>query len=288
MTLDQPGPAIVSAGEDGASGRWNAQLVAGLSIFGILIVGAFVVPWLSPFDPELADPRSALLPPSWTHPFGTDRSGLDIFVRSFAAAKLDLSIVFAGVLLGALIGIALGVAAGFSRGWIGEIVMRVTDVVQSFPLLILAIALVALAGNSLTNVVVALAFVNVPVFLRLTRGQVLSLREQRFIMAAVSLGNRTPRLLYRHILPNALGPATVQFGLSMGYGILTLAGLAFLGVGVQVPTPEWGSMILSGSSNITTGQWWTWLFPGIMLMIAVFGANLLSEGIEGAREVVRR
>lgn len=286
MSIVEVDPILIESVESPTRGR-NPQLICGLAIIALLIVGAIVVPLVSPYDPGLANPRESLQAPSWTHPFGTDRSGFDIFVRSFAAAKLDLSIVFAGVALGAAVGVLLGVAAGFSRGVVGEISMRLTDVVQSFPLLILAIALVALAGNNLTNVVIALAFVNVPIFLRLTRAQVLAVREQRFVMAAISLGNQTPRLLLKHILPNSLGSATVQFGISMGYGILTMAGLAFLGVGVQVPTPEWGSMILSGSSNITTGQWWTWLFPGTMLMIAVFGANLLSEGIEGVREVGR-
>ncbi len=291
MSQDQTNPlpidSLVRTTRGRRRARWNPQLVAGTTIIAILVIGVFVVPLISSFEPLRANPREALEGPSLSHPFGTDRSGLDIFVRSFVAAKLDLTVVFAGVAIGAILGIGLGVAAGFSRGILGDLAMRLADVIQAFPLLILAITLVALAGNSLLNVVIALAFVNVPLFLRLTRGQVLSIREQRFVMAAVALGNPTPRLLVRHILPNSLGPATVQFGVSMGYGILTMAGLAFLGVGVQVPTPEWGAMILTGSANITTGQWWTWLFPGLMLILAVFAFNLLSEGIESAREVRR-
>ena len=158
---------------------------------------------------------------------------------------------------------------------------------QSFPVLILALALVALAGNNRTNVIWALAFVNAPIFLRLIRSRVLTVREQRYIEAAIALGNPLPRLLRRHVLPNAIGPVIVQFGISMGFGIIILATLAFLGVGVQVPTPEWGSMILIGRSNIITGQWWTAVFPGIMLAIAVFSFNLLSDGVARAREVDR-
>ena len=269
--------------------RWmNPQLAFGLGIIALMAIGAYVVPALSQFEAEIANPREALQAPSGRHPFGTDRSGLDIFVRVFQAPRIDLTIVVLGVGLGAVIGVLLGVVTGFSRGIPGEISMRIADIIQAFPLLILAVALVSLSGNNLTNVVYVLAFVNVPVFLRLTRSRVLTIREQRFVQASIALGNSTPRLVFRHILPNALGPAVVQFGVSMGYGILTLAGLSFLGVGVQVPTPEWGSMILTGSSNMTTGQWWISLFPGIALAVAVFAFNLLSEGIEKAREVQSR
>ena len=283
----------MSRAEPGRRSRWgpdwaNPPLVIGLGLIVLLAVGSYVVPWLSQFDAQIANPREALQSPSSRHPFGTDRSGLDIFVRVFQAPRIDLTIVVLGVGLGATIGVLLGVITGFSRGIPGEISMRVADIVQSFPLLILAIALVSLSGNNLTNVVYVLAFVNAPVFLRLTRSRVLTVREQRFIQASIALGNSTPRLVFRHILPNALGPAVVQFGVSMGYGILTLAGLAFLGVGVQVPTPEWGSMILTGSSNMTTGQWWISVFPGLALSVAVFAFNLLSEGIEKAREVESR
>ena len=266
----------------------NPSLIWGSLIIAALVICAYLVPALSEFEALAANPREALQPPSSRHPFGTDRSGFDIFVRVFQAPRIDLSIVVLGVGLGAVLGSVLGVLAGFSRRFLGEISMRLADIVQAFPLLVLAIALVSLGGNSLTNIVFVLAFVNAPVFMRLTRSRVLTVREQRYIQAAIALGNSTPRLIFRHVLPNSMGPAVVQFGVSMGYGILTLAGLAFLGVGVQLPTPEWGLMILSGSSYITTGQWWIWLFPGIFLAIAVFSFNLLSEGIEQAREVHAR
>lgn len=266
----------------------NPPLLSGAAIIAVYVIGAYLIPALSQFDAEIANPREALQSPSSRHPFGTDRSGLDVFVRVFQAPRIDLSIVLLGVGLGAIIGVLLGVMTGFSRGPIGEVSMRIADIVQAFPLLILAIALVSLAGNDLKNVVFVLAFVNVPVFLRLTRSRVLTVREQRFIEASVALGNSKTRLISRHILPNTLGPAVVQFGVSMGYGILTLAGLAFLGVGVQLPTPEWGSMILTGSTNITTGQWWISVFPGIALALAVFAFNLVSEGVEQAREVHSR
>jgi peptide/nickel transport system permease protein len=264
--------------------RLNVSLVTSTVLIGLLVVGSFVVPALSQWDAEIANPREALRSPSWSHPFGTDRSGLDIFVRVFQAPRIDLSVVAIGVVIGGGIGVLLGVLMGFARGKWGELAMRLTDVIQAFPLLILAITLVSLAGNDLSNIVIVLAFVNIPVFIRLTRGQVLTVRELRYIDASLALGNSKGRLIFRHILPNSLGPAVVQFGLSMGYGILTLAGMAFLGVGIQAPTPEWGSMILTGTAYITTGQWWISVFPGLGLAVAVFSFNLLSEGIEQIRE----
>ena len=265
----------------------NTALIAGCVLIIILVIGSFLVPALSSYGPRQPNPADALQGPSVSHLFGTDETGFDIFTRVWYAPRIDLTIAAAGVSLGMLIGVTLGVAAGFTRGLLGEIVLRVADVIQAFPVLILALALVALAGNNRTNVIWALAFVNAPIFLRLIRSRVLTIREQRYIEAAIALGNPTRRLLRKHVFPNALGPVVVQFGLSMGYGIILLAGLAFLGVGIQVPTPEWGSMILIGRSNITTGQWWTAIFPGLFLAIAVFAFNLLSDGVERAREVNR-
>ena len=158
---------------------------------------------------------------------------------------------------------------------------------QAFPVLIVAIALVAFAGNSLINVVWALTFINTPIFLRLTRGQVLTVREHRYIEAAAAMGNSRIRTLLRHVLPNVISQAIVQVGISLGYALLTVAGLAFLGVGIQAPTAEWGSMILIGKDNITTGQWWTVVFPGLAILIAVAGFNLLADGIERARDIYR-
>jgi peptide/nickel transport system permease protein len=144
---------------------------------------------------------------------------------------------------------------------------------------------VALAGNEVGNVVWAIAIVNAPVFLRLIVTEVLSVRDQRYIEAAVTLGNSRTRLVLQHILPNSIGSAIAQFGMALGYAILVVAGLAFLGVGVQVPTPEWGAMILAGQTGITTGQWWLVLFPGLALFVAVVGFNLLSEGVERMRDI---
>ncbi len=287
LAIEAAGPFSVFRVRTWAPTRANIPLAVGVAIVLLLVLGSFVVPAVSGYGAREANPADALVGPSLHHPFGTDESGFDIMTRVFYAPRIDLSLSALGVGLGLLAGVMIGVAAGFARGLAGEFVMRLVDLVQAFPLFILAVALVALSGNKLSNIVWALGFLNTPIFLRLIRSRVLTIREQRFVEAAVALGNSRPRLLVRHVLPNALSPVIVQFGISMGYAILTIAGLAFLGVGVQVPTPEWGSMMLIGRNNITTGQWWTVVFPGLWLALAVAGLNLLSEGLERLREVHR-
>jgi ABC-type dipeptide/oligopeptide/nickel transport system permease component len=268
--------------------RANPALWSGTAIVAVLLIGSFVIPAISSDGVNTPDPVHALLSPGGSHLFGTDATGFDVFVRVFYAPRIDLWLAFAGVGIGAVLGVALGLMVGVTRNvLVSEAVMRVVDVLQAFPVLILAIALVSLAGNSFTNVIWALAFINTPIFLRLVRTQVLSIREHRFVEASIALGTSQPRLVLRHILPNALGPVVVQLGISMGYAILTVAGLAFLGVGVQAPTAEWGSMILSGRDGITTGQWWIVAFPGLLMLLAVIGFNLLAEGIERARDIHR-
>jgi peptide/nickel transport system permease protein len=267
--------------------RLNGALTGGATLIGLLFVASFVVPALWHQGPREPNPIASFQAPSWSHPFGTDSQGFDIFVRTLYAPRYDLTLAVAGVLIALVIGVGLGLFAGLSRGWLGDLALRITDVVQAFPLLILALTLVALTGNHATNVIWAIVLINVPMFLRLTRSSVLSIREQRFIDAAVAVGNPRWRVATRHVLPNAIGPVIVQAGVNMGYAILTIAALAFLGVGIQVPTPEWGSMILIGRGDVITGEWWTALFPGLALATAVVGFNLMADGIERLREVRR-
>ena len=282
----EPARAETAGPERSKRSRYrNAPLISGLLIVGILVVGSFVIPALSPHDAYRPNPAEALQSPNSSHLFGTDETGFDVFTRVAYAPRVNLSIALPGVLIGALIGVSIGVAAGFSRRLVGEAVMRIADLVQAFPLLILALAMVALTGQSSWNIIGAIAFINAPLFHRLVRTQVVSIRELGYVEVAEALGNPTRRIVYKHILPNAMGPAIVQFGVSLGYAILVLAGLSFLGVGVSPPTPEWGAMIRTGSSALTTGQWWTVLFPGLALATAVASFNLVSEGIEIAREL---
>jgi peptide/nickel transport system permease protein len=276
---------VEQADERSGSGRryLNAPLILGVGIIFVLVVASFAVPALSPYDPWHANAVAALESPNAHHVFGPDQSGFDIFTRAFYAPRIDLSIAALGVLIGAVVGVSIGVAAGFSRGFVGEVVMRAADLVQSFPLLVLALAIVAVAGSSSINLVLAIAFVNTPLFLRMVRSRVISIREQGYIEAAEAMGNPPWRIVFKHILPNAVAPAIVQAGISMGYAILIIAGLGFLGVGLNVTTPEWGAMVQIGSQELTTGQWWTFVFPGALLAVAVAGFNLVSEGIEISR-----
>jgi len=266
----------------------NIPLFAGMTIILGLILGSFLIPALSPYGAFESNPAASLLAPSIHHPFGTDLVGYDLFVRVALAARLDLSLAAEGVLFSAVAGVILGALIGFSRRRVvDEIAMRIVDMIQAFPLLIAAVTIIAFAGNHLINVVAAIAFVNTPIFLRLTRSQVLSIRELRYIEATNAIGNTRARIMLRHIIPNSIGSVVVQTGASLGYAILTIAGLAFLGVGIQAPTAEWGSMILTGREGMTTGQWWTVVFPGLALLVAVIGFNLLAEGVEKARDIYR-
>lgn len=266
----------------------NAPLLTGTAIILLQVLAAFLVPLFWRYDALTPDPSATFGEPSPSHPFGTDGSGFDVFVRVVVAARTDLWIAAAGVFTSAVLGVGLGLVIGFSRRRrIDAVVMRVVDMIQAFPVLIVAIALVAFAGNSLTNVIWALVFINTPIFLRLARGQVMTVRELRYIEAARALGSSPTRTLVRHVLPNISGQAIVQVGISLGYALLTVAGLAFLGIGVQAPTAEWGSMILTGKDTITTGQWWTVTFPGLAILLSVAAFNLLADGIEKQRDIYR-
>ncbi|MFT4084270.1 MAG: ABC transporter permease subunit [Nocardioides sp.] len=266
----------------------NAALLTGGGIILVMVLAAFLVPLIWPYGATAPDVNGMLSAPSWSHPFGTDSTGFDIFIRVIVAARTDLWIAAAGIGLSAIVGTGIGLVAGYSRSrYFDGVVMRICDMIQAFPVLIVAIALVAFAGNSLVNVVWALMFINIPIFLRLTRSQVLTVRELRYVEAAHAMGYSRVRILVRHVLPNVTGPTVVQIGIQLGYALLTVAGLAFLGVGVQAPTPEWGSMILTGTETITTGQWWAVTFPGLAILVAVAAFNLLADGIERQRDIYR-
>jgi peptide/nickel transport system permease protein len=219
---------------------------------------------------------------------------MDVFSRVIFSARIDLVIAVLGTLLSLGIGLPLGVIAGYFAGtrgiwaWLSEGIMRVADVLQAFPVFVLAIALVAALGQSARNVILAIAFVNAPIYLRLLRTQALSLRERRFIDAARVSGSSELRIVFRHILPNAVAPAIIQASVNMGWAVLLTAGLSFVGAGVRVPTPEWGSMIAVGAQNMITGQWWPALFPGIAIALTVLGFALIGDSLELMLDPVRR
>ena len=270
-----------------------------LLAFGYVLVVAIILlsllaPLIAPYDPEQANAAAVLVSPNSSHVMGTDVSGMDIFSRVIHSGRIDLTIALFGTLVSLLIGSPLGLIAGYFSGtkgvwgWISEGIMRSADVLQAFPVFVLAIGLVAALGQSVRNVIIAIAFVNAPIYLRLLRTQALSLRERRFVEAARVAGNSELRIVFRHILPNAAAPAIVQLSVNMGWAVLLTAGLSFVGAGVEVPTPEWGSMIAVGAQNMITGQWWPALFPGIAIALTVLGFALVGDSLELMLDPVRR
>jgi len=244
-----------------------------------LIAGALGGPWLAPYDPLMSDTARALQAPSWRHWFGTDHLGRDIFSRVLVATRLDVSIALAAVCLSLLVGCVAGACAGFYGGWTERLVSRLVDTIMAFPLFVLAMGIVAALGNTVANIVYATAIINVPFYARLARSEVNVRRGAGFVEAARLCGNSEARLLVVHLIPNILPPMMVQVSLNMGWAILNAAGLSFIGLGVRPPTPEWGIMVAEGATFIVSGEWWLALFPGLVLMLAVFCFNLLGDGL---------
>jgi peptide/nickel transport system permease protein len=264
--------------------------VTGLS-FGLFVVIAFcalVGPYVAPYDPLASDTSATLQSPSWHHWFGTDLLGRDIFSRVVVATRLDFIIAIASVVLVLVMGGLAGIAAGFFGGWTDRIVGRIADTIMAFPLFVLAMGIVAALGNTVTNIVVATAIINFPLYVRVARAEANVRREAGFVQAARLSGNSDVRILLVHILPNIMPIMMVQISLTMGYAILNAAGLSFIGLGVKPPTPEWGIMVAEGATNIISGEWWIAFFPGAALMIAVFCFNLLGDGLRDLVDPQRR
>ena len=259
----------------------SPSAMLGLAIVALLILAGVLAPLLTPYDPEQQNLRAVLQAPSLTHPLGTDQLGRDILARILFGARLTLFIGAFAVAVGVVIGVPLGVISGYYRGTVDLVIQRVMDLMLSFTTFLLALTLVALLGVGLTNVIVAVGVSTIPRFARLVRSSVLSIREVSYIEASLALGVPSHRVLWRHVLPNALAPVIVQATLSMGATILTAAGLGFLGLGVQPPTPEWGAMLGEGRNYIFSQPSVT-TFPGLAIFLAVVGFNLLGDGLRDA------
>ena len=263
--------------------------VSFLAVFGAAI---------APYDPTLATVRVSVPPPAlsqwpgliWQnltgqleqppHWFGTDAIGFDLFSRVISAPRIDLTIALAANGLSLVLGIFLGLLAGYFRNFMTETLMRVSDVLQSFPVFISAMILVSLAGRSTENIVIALAMLYTPIYIRLTRAEVMSQRVRGYVEAARALGNPELVVALRHVLPNSLAPALIQSSVTIGFAILLTAGLSFVGAGVRPPAPEWGLMISSGANQIVLGEWWPSVFPGIAISLTVFGFAVLGNALE--------
>jgi peptide/nickel transport system permease protein len=257
-------------------GNWLnilALLLVGLAIF-LAVFGDFI----TPYPPLEMDLTQRLTPPSRAHLFGTDDYGRDLLSRVIAGARISLQVALLVLSIASVVGFVVGSVAGFLGGWVDEILMRVTDLFLAFPALVLAVAIAATLGPSLTNTMIALTTVYWPWYARLIRAQVLSLREREFILASICLGSSTPGLILRHILPNVIPILITQITIDIGYVILSTAGLSFLGLGAQPPAPEWGATILASRSYMRE-SWWFPTFPGLALALTVLGFNLLGDGL---------
>jgi peptide/nickel transport system permease protein len=249
---------------------------------------AIFAPVLAPYDPYDTDPRAALQPPSWSHPFGTGSFGEDIFSRVIYGARYDLTIAFGAVGFALVIGCLIGAIAGFWGGPPDDALMRVVELLQAFPQFVLALAIAGALGPSFLNLIIAIAVTNIPIYAHLMRVRILAIKGSQYAMAAASSGNPRPRILYRHLLPNSLAPIFVQSTLQPGWAILSAAGLSFIGLGIRLPAPEWGLMVANGSSRIISGQWWVSLFPGLFIVIAVMAFNLIGDGLQDLLDPQRK
>jgi peptide/nickel transport system permease protein len=257
-------------------------------LFVLFALLALFGTWLAPFDPLASNVGAPLSAPTWRHWFGTDSLGRDIFSRVLVATRIDFVIALSAVAASFAIGGLVGAAAGYFGGWMERIVMRLCDMVMSFPLFVLAMGIVAALGNSIANIIIATALINLPFYVRVARTEVNVRREAGFVEAARLAGNGDARVLLCHLIPNALPPMMVQASLNMGWAILNAAGLSFIGLGVSPPTPEWGIMVAEGATFIVSGEWWVALFPGAVLMLAVFTFNLLGDGLRDLIDPRRR
>jgi peptide/nickel transport system permease protein len=257
-------------------------------LFALIALCALIGPYIVPYDPLASETTSALQAPTIHHWFGTDQLGRDIFSRVVVATRLDFVIALSSVALVFVMGGIAGIAAGYFGGWPDRIISRLSDTIMAFPLFVLAMGIVAALGNTVTNIVLATAIINFPLYVRVARAEANIRREAGFVQAARLSGNGDFRILLGHILPNIMPIMMVQISLTMGYAILNAAGLSFIGLGVKPPTPEWGIMVAEGAANIISGEWWVALFPGAALMIAVFCFNLLGDGLRDLVDPQRR
>ena len=277
-TSDAPSAERVRSRRVASRALRNPLSVAGLIIIGTLIGLAIVAPLVAPYDPTKTDVVNRLAPPSAAHWFGTDALGRDILSRVIYGSRVSLRIALLAAVIATAIGVPLGIVSGYFRGRTDDLLMRLTDMFLAFPSLILAMAIAAALRPTLENVIIAISLAAWPAYARLARSVTLALREETFVEAARASGATSGRILRRHVLPGVLSPVVIQVSLSMGGIILTAAGLGFIGLGAQPPTPEWGVMIAEGR-NFITQQWWVSTFPGIAIALVVLGFNLLGDGI---------
>ncbi len=261
--------------------RRNRMAMAGLALVLGLFALALLAPWLAPYDPNLIDLQQVLMAPSPAHLLGTDTLGRDVLSRIIFGARISLLVGFVAVGIATLIGVLVGSLAGYYGGIVDQALMRLVDLMLCFPTLFLILAVIAVLGPSIWNIMVVIGVTGWMGVARLVRAEFLSLREREFVVAARALGASDARLIWRHLMPNALTPVMVSATLGVAGAILTESALSFLGLGVQPPTPSWGNILTMGKDNIEIA-WWLSVFPGLAILVTVMSYNLLGEGIREA------
>lgn len=261
--------------------RKNKIALVGTSIVFFFVLVALFAPLIAPQGINEQDLPNRLQPPSADFWFGTDDFGRDIFSRVVYGARLSLTVGFLAVVGSAIVGSMLGIIAGYYGKWVDTIISRLFDIMLAFPSILLAIAVVSILGPSLRNALIAIAIINIPNFGRLIRSRVLSVKEEEYIMAAKAIGMSDRRILFSHVLPNSMTPIIVQGSLAVATAILEAAALGFLGLGAQIPEPEWGAMLAASRALLVQAPW-TLFFPGLAIMLAVLGFNLMGDGLRDA------
>ncbi len=259
--------------------RW--VVVLGMFIILLFMIAAIFAPWVAPYDPDKIDLNNALLQPSKAHLLGTDSLGRDTLSRTIYGTRISLEIGFVVVILGSAAGMALGLIAGYFSGWIQAVVMRFIDTMMAFPMLILALLIASLLGGGINNIIMALSFTMIPAYARLMCGQVISVRENDYILAAHSMGASHFRIMLRHLLPNCFPPLIVMMTMMLGTTILAEAGLSFLGIGVQPPVATWGNMVNDGRTYLLTNPILSFA-PGLAIMLVVYAFNMVGDGLRDA------
>jgi len=258
--------------------RRRKSALAGAVILAIIVLTALLAPALAPYDPIKIAPVAALAPPSVTHPFGTDQYGRDILSRVMTGARLSLATGLGAVAVALAAGVIVGLACGVIGGWTDLLVMRVVDIMMAFPGILMALVVVAVLGQGILNVMLAVGVSLIPTFVRLVRGDVLSVRENAYVEAARALGSRPTRVALRHVLPNVVAPIIVISTVAIAWSIILGASLSFLGLGPRPPIPEWG-IDLSGGRNYLLRAWWISSAPGFCIMLTVVAVNLVGDAL---------
>lgn len=259
----------------------NKMALAGSLVVVSLFVLAALAPWIAPYDPEEIDLANVLAPPSAAHWLGTDQLGRDVLSRMIWGARISLQVGIVSTGVALIIGVLLGSLAGYYGGWVDAFIMRLVDIMLCFPTFFLILAVIAFLEPSIWNIMVVIGATGWMGITRLVRADFISLRERDFVLAAKAIGASNLRIVFSHILPNAMASVLVAATLGVAGAILTESALSFLGIGVQPPTPSWGNILTAGKDNIDVA-WWLSLFPGLAILITVLGYNLLGEGIRDA------